>query len=366
MLTGPLLLHSMAKHARGNSHLRLTLLLVSAGFLLFSQSTYALDPAKELSQYGQTAWRLQEGALPGAPAAIAQTKDGYIWIGTQAGLLRFDGVRFSAWSPPPGTAAHRCIGNGHVAAWRQRRQSLDRNASPGCPDGKTTRSRIMASRSPRSSRSSRIATARIWVTRSRVRDLSGPLCEVSGNDLRCYGTKDGIPVNAADPIFQDPEGNLWVGGNGSLIRWNNRVPTVYPLQTAKTSDDSRIDQRRRVHDRYRNLDRHIKRRARSAGCSSSRQEDGNLLRGEGWTVQNSKSSRCSWIAIRPCGWEPRTMGSTESMEMPSTTSGAVTGCPAIPCKRSLRIARAMSGWQPPADWTFSATSRSPRSAFATA
>ena len=37
---------------------------------------------------------IQDGIFNGTPVAIAQTQDGYIWIGTQAGLVRFDGVRF--------------------------------------------------------------------------------------------------------------------------------------------------------------------------------------------------------------------------------------------------------------------------------
>ena len=43
-------------------------------------------------------WRLQDGAFNGAPTAIGQTTDGYIWIGTENGLFRFDGVRFVSWA----------------------------------------------------------------------------------------------------------------------------------------------------------------------------------------------------------------------------------------------------------------------------
>ena len=40
---------------------------------------------------------MQDGILPDSPNAIAQTKDGYLWIGTNSGLLRFDGLRFTPW-----------------------------------------------------------------------------------------------------------------------------------------------------------------------------------------------------------------------------------------------------------------------------
>src|SRR5215471_17014737 len=63
--------------------------------ILFALPLWALNPARHVSQYGHTAWRLQDGILPAAPHAIAQTSDGYLWIGTEAGLIRFDGASFS-------------------------------------------------------------------------------------------------------------------------------------------------------------------------------------------------------------------------------------------------------------------------------
>src|SRR5262245_26773247 len=52
------------------------------------------DSARYLSQYAHSAWRVQDGTLSGAPAAVTQTSDGYVWVGTSTGLFRFDGVRF--------------------------------------------------------------------------------------------------------------------------------------------------------------------------------------------------------------------------------------------------------------------------------
>lgn len=58
------------------------------------------DPSRRISQYAHTAWRIRDGAFAGAPSAITQTTDGYVWIGTISGLLRFDGVRFVRWTLP--------------------------------------------------------------------------------------------------------------------------------------------------------------------------------------------------------------------------------------------------------------------------
>ena len=72
-------------------------------FLLFlATSALAVDPSKHISQYSHTAWRIQDGIFSGAPNAITQTSDGYLWIGTQTGLVRFDGVRFVPWTTPEG------------------------------------------------------------------------------------------------------------------------------------------------------------------------------------------------------------------------------------------------------------------------
>ena len=62
----------------------------------------ALDPDKRLSQYAHSAWRIQDGSFGGAPSAVVQTADGYVWIGTSTGLLRFDGMRFVQWIPGDG------------------------------------------------------------------------------------------------------------------------------------------------------------------------------------------------------------------------------------------------------------------------
>jgi len=54
----------------------------------------------KLTQYSHTAWRSQEGVFNGTPSEIAQTTDGYLWIGTDSGLMRFDGARFVEWKNP--------------------------------------------------------------------------------------------------------------------------------------------------------------------------------------------------------------------------------------------------------------------------
>src|SRR5260221_7466738 len=70
--------------------------------LLFGPYAFALDPSLDISQYAHTPWQAGEGFSKGAVLAITQTPDGYLWLGTEYGLLRFDGVRSFSWQPPAG------------------------------------------------------------------------------------------------------------------------------------------------------------------------------------------------------------------------------------------------------------------------
>lgn len=70
--------------------------------LTFAPYAQALEPATQIAQFGHTVWRLGQGGLDSSPQSIAQTADGYFWIGTTDGLFRFDGVRFRRWVSLPG------------------------------------------------------------------------------------------------------------------------------------------------------------------------------------------------------------------------------------------------------------------------
>lgn len=76
-----------------------TLLIVLLLCLLLPQPARALDPGKSFHHYVRDSWSVQEGMPQISAVAIAQTSDGYIWVATQAGVARFDGVGFTTFSP---------------------------------------------------------------------------------------------------------------------------------------------------------------------------------------------------------------------------------------------------------------------------
>jgi hypothetical protein len=149
------------------------LVIAAAVALACAGAARALDPARQMSQYVHDVWTTNEGLPQDSVNAVAQTPDGYLWVATQEGLARFDGISFTTFD-----ASHGIIDNfvytlyvgGHAprplgrrnprAVRRPRRESLDRDARqrPAPPPQREVH---------------RARTARGAERRERHRDLSG-------------------------------------------------------------------------------------------------------------------------------------------------------------------------------------------------
>ena len=188
-------------------------------------SASALDPAKRITQYAHTAWRWQDGAINSVPFTIAQTPDGYIWIGTANGIFQFDGVRFTPWTPGRGQALPSSLvtdisttrdGSVWISALgvlsRWRHHTLTNYAS------EANNAYWVAED----------ANGRIWVVRRDGQRGTGPLlCEALETGLRCPDATDGVPSFLARGLVADREGTLWVAGDTGLLRWAHGAPTIY-------------------------------------------------------------------------------------------------------------------------------------------
>jgi signal transduction histidine kinase/ligand-binding sensor domain-containing protein len=76
---------------------------IAAGAVLaWGSCACALDPGLDVSQYLHTSWKVRDGFVAGRISALAQTPDGYLWLGTSGGLYRFDGVSATRVHPPQG------------------------------------------------------------------------------------------------------------------------------------------------------------------------------------------------------------------------------------------------------------------------
>ena len=77
--------------------LLLVLMLTTLAWLGVVSPAHALDPDKAFDHYVRNAWSIQQGLPQISVQAITQDRQGYIWVGTQAGVARFDGIRFTTY-----------------------------------------------------------------------------------------------------------------------------------------------------------------------------------------------------------------------------------------------------------------------------
>jgi len=184
----------------------------------------ALDTSRQISQYGHTAWRIEDGVFAGAPNVMAQTTDGYLWIGTQAGLMRFDGVQFVSWRPPegselPSTRINSLLGARDGSLWIGTSTGLARWRNGNLTNYTDPAGSIMAILEDR--------TGAIWIARGTLTDKRGPLCKVTDAGLRCYGRDDGLALPFAVALASDALGNVWLAGGAMVSRWQTSSVDTY-------------------------------------------------------------------------------------------------------------------------------------------
>ena len=180
---------------------------------------WGLNPNSQMSQFGHTAWRIQDGFFNGSPFALVQTTDGYLWIGTSSGLFRFDGVRFVPWVPPPGQHLPAQFIVILVAAqdgglWIGTANGLahwDKQNLTTSLEGYQFVQNIFED-----------TDGSVWFTHSGgPRGVEGPLCHLTGTAVKCYGEKDGIPANdvvAAVRMAVGARHEFWLGTGRSILR----------------------------------------------------------------------------------------------------------------------------------------------------
>lgn len=196
--------------------------------LLTCASANAVDPDRRISQYAHTAWRVRDGVFPGVPGAITQTTDGYMWVGTAGGLLRFDGVRFVRWDPPagehfPAQAVFSLLGSADGSLWIGTSSGLFQWKNGHLHNFPETNGRVNAIYEDRENT--------IWMSRSRTH--SGGICRVKVSVANCYGAKDGVPPFVPG-LTGDTSGYLWFGSETALIRWKPGSSTSHVLPGLKS------------------------------------------------------------------------------------------------------------------------------------
>lgn len=160
-------------------------LAAAAALALVALPARGLDGQRLVTQHVITNWQAQQGLPQNGVAALARTPDGYLWVGTQDGLARFDGISFTVFDRASTTALRHSM----IACLR-----VDR-------------------------------AGRLWIGTRRG------LVSYAGGAFSPYGPESGLPDDRVSSLWEDRGGRLWVGtlGAGLFRREGERFVPVSGL-----------------------------------------------------------------------------------------------------------------------------------------
>ena len=187
--------------------------------LLCPRAAFALDPSLDISQYAHTAWTARDGVVRGAVGSIAQTPDGYLWIGTDRGLLRFDGVRTVPVLPGeqlPSDSLNRLLVSRDGALWIGTDTGLFR-----WKDGKFERFPHIVAESIYPLLEDREGT--VWIGT----DQPVMVCAARGGKIDCQ--REERLGRGGMAGYEDASGRLWLGTDSGVWRWSPGPPQQFPL-----------------------------------------------------------------------------------------------------------------------------------------
>src|SRR5258706_10879334 len=144
----------------------------------------ALDPERDLFQFNQQTWLAENGLPQNTVHSVTQGQDGYIWIATEEGLARFDGIKFTVFDKQN---TPQLQSNNVRALLEDRRGDLWIGTADGLVqmrDGKFTR----------------------------------------------YATEQGLPANVIDSLYQDQHDVLWIATSAGLASFTNGVFNAFASQ----------------------------------------------------------------------------------------------------------------------------------------
>jgi hypothetical protein len=181
--------------------------------LLWCGCAAALNPDLTIKELHHTAWGPSQGAPLGGTFALAQTKDGYLWIAGPSGLFRFDGMAFERVELPhdpklSSLSLHSLFASrggdlwigftfGGVALLKEGRWRVF-SVADGVPQGTAWDF-------------AETPDGTLWVA------TSTDLARFDGAHWKAVGSQMSLPPSSFPILFVDSQGTIWAGGQNSLF-----------------------------------------------------------------------------------------------------------------------------------------------------
>ncbi len=239
--------------------------------ILLPPVLFALDPSKALHSYKIDSWDMNRGLPQNSVLCLAQTRDGYLWAGTESGLCRFDGVKFTVYHTGnreelkvnritvmlPDKSGGLWLGTRGGGLYRFKDDKFTHfSTQQGLPDdfvlslyqdrrgglwvgtfkGMAVRSgddRFVPFKPLEKQLSGKVVLAIcedpsgvVWVGTHR-----GGLIRYDNGAVTLYGTQNGFPADSIRAMLVEKNGNFWVGtGGGGLVRFQGEAYRVYTVE----------------------------------------------------------------------------------------------------------------------------------------
>lgn len=204
--------------------------------LLCPRAAPAQDDSRALSRYVSDVWQTEDGLPQNGVQAITQTRDGYLWLGTPGGLVRFDGVRFTVFNQGQ-------FQNNNVHALLEDRLGRLWIGTYGAGLYRYEAGRFLSFGTGAGLESNLVRTlyeardGTLWVGTH-----GGGVSFWKDGRFRTLRTKDGLTSDIVRVVYEDRGGRLWIGTNASgLNRWTGDRLLAYAVKPGRLSSYAPAD-----------------------------------------------------------------------------------------------------------------------------
>ena len=204
-----------------------SLIIFIVAIVLLSIFGFPLDTGKQITQYIHDMWGIEQGLPQNSVSPVYQTRNGYLWLGTQEGLVRFDGSHFTVYDS---RSDEQILSNWIRAIYEDRDGNLwfgthDGGLSCLNKEGKFftyTSAAGLSNNTVLSICEDRGGT--LWIG-----TIDG-LNRLQNGKFTRYTTKKGLADANVNVVCTDPGGTLWIGTNKGLNRLENGKFVAYTMQ----------------------------------------------------------------------------------------------------------------------------------------